>query len=766
GGFITFNSPLSSGDEVVIVSGIPFNRTTDYQNNGDFRPEVVNADFDRVVSLVKQVEDDASENLELINELDSNNLKRSGGQNTMAQPIIMGGQRIHSVGAPVAPDDAVRLQDVPTLNGDNIVVSTKEEDQLLVDGQTTVVFNKLTTIGGAIYVSGDDVDRGRLYNPVDFSIVDINTIELTNSYPASTVITLVQNEGAAETGNNRRVRDFSNLADAVANVGLKAGDSCNLQERTTGNGGGAMWDAVLASSVTINTFNIVQCTGVPTLALVLRVSDVVNVQQFGAIGNGLVNDTGSIQAALDYTITGVSNVVFPTATYVVDGTPLKFYGDSIIDGKGSTLKLQDGSYTTMTNFFANAEPEGGSYNPAYPILENITIKNFIIDGNITNVTTTRSCTALSAYKVFNFNCENVRIKDMAGETGEGYGIVTWYSEKVWLTDCLVDRTDRNNITIWETIDAHVKGCTAKDSFFRNCLLVSSNTPSSHQASVAIVEDCTFNQSLSSGSHAVRFSGECYASILNSFITATNTHNGIYIVDIPNKDITIMGNTISGGILGIEVESAIPARRVNISNNILKGNIGGIRWNADSGVAIIKGNIISSITTQPIYCITSTNVIIDSNVIDGGDQLFLQPKTGGIYTLTNNQIFNLTHASYAVLLSGSSTTNAMVVGNVLQDNVSNSMRLLSSKGTVIGNIANVIDSAEISVDFGNQRAMKYLSVMPSSGTWAVGDKVYKTNPTVLGAASSQYIVEGWRRITNGSGNVLNADWVEIRTLTGT
>ncbi|MDG1997044.1 MAG: hypothetical protein P8J14_11155, partial [Emcibacteraceae bacterium] len=44
GGFITFNSPLSSGDEVVIVSGIPFNRTTDYQNNGDFRPEVVNAD--------------------------------------------------------------------------------------------------------------------------------------------------------------------------------------------------------------------------------------------------------------------------------------------------------------------------------------------------------------------------------------------------------------------------------------------------------------------------------------------------------------------------------------------------------------------------------------------------------------------------------------------------------------------------------------------------------------------------------------------------
>lgn len=328
GGFITFNSPLSSGDEVVIVSGIPFNRTTDYQNNGDFRPEVVNADFDRVVSLVKQVEDDASENLELINELDSNNLKRSGGQNTMAQPIIMGGQRIHSVGAPVAPDDAVndqtakeydavveahvaevednslqrkggqnamlqelsmssnritdlgaptgpddavRLQDVPTLNGDSIVVSTKEEEKTLIDGQLVVNFTELTTAGGAIYVAGDDIDRGRLDNPTDYSVTSATSITLTESFPAGSIIRLVQNEGTAETGNNRRVRDFSNLADAVANVGLKEGESCNLQERTTGNGGGAMWDVVLASSVTPNGDNIVQCTGVPTLALVKRV---------------------------------------------------------------------------------------------------------------------------------------------------------------------------------------------------------------------------------------------------------------------------------------------------------------------------------------------------------------------------------------------------------------------------------------------------------------------------------------------------------------
>lgn len=63
GGTITLNTPASSGDLVTIVSSIPTNRTTDYQNNGDFRPDTVNDDFDRTVSLVKQVSDTASRSL-------------------------------------------------------------------------------------------------------------------------------------------------------------------------------------------------------------------------------------------------------------------------------------------------------------------------------------------------------------------------------------------------------------------------------------------------------------------------------------------------------------------------------------------------------------------------------------------------------------------------------------------------------------------------------------------------------------------------------
>ncbi len=57
GGAITLTTPSTVGDLVTIVGNIPASRTTDYQSNGDFIPATVNADFDRVVSLVKQAEE-------------------------------------------------------------------------------------------------------------------------------------------------------------------------------------------------------------------------------------------------------------------------------------------------------------------------------------------------------------------------------------------------------------------------------------------------------------------------------------------------------------------------------------------------------------------------------------------------------------------------------------------------------------------------------------------------------------------------------------
>ena len=66
------------------------------------------------------------------------------------------------------------------------------------------------------------------------------------------------------------VENFPTLQSAEISTGLILGMALNIKERTAGNGGGAMWDVVLASSVTPNGIDIVQSTGVPSLALVMR----------------------------------------------------------------------------------------------------------------------------------------------------------------------------------------------------------------------------------------------------------------------------------------------------------------------------------------------------------------------------------------------------------------------------------------------------------------------------------------------------------------
>jgi hypothetical protein len=57
-------------------------------------------------------------------------------------------------------------------------------------------------------------------------------------------------------------------------------------------------------------------------------------------------------------------------------------------------------------------------------------------------------------------------------------------------------------------------------------------------------------------------------------------------------------------------------------------------------------------------------------------------------------------------------------------------------------------------------------MPTKGAFAKGDRVFNSDPRVLGKPGAQYTVTGWLRLTTGEGHALNKDWVEMRELTGT
>jgi hypothetical protein len=92
--------------------------------------------------------------------------------------------------------------------------------------------------------------------------------------------------------NTNPIRTFATMASAIADTTLNVGDVLLIQDRAN-----SLWDVVLSSGVTENSYNIVQCTGVATLSLTLRINDVVDVKALGAVGDKAADDTLVIQHA-------------------------------------------------------------------------------------------------------------------------------------------------------------------------------------------------------------------------------------------------------------------------------------------------------------------------------------------------------------------------------------------------------------------------------------------------------------------------------------
>lgn len=99
-----------------------------------------------------------------------------------------------------------------------------------------------------------------------------------------------------------RVRGFLTQAAAIADVTLKEGHVLSIADSNN-----VLWDIVLASSVTIDTFNFVQCTGVPTLALSRRVIGTKYIEgSASGIGLNLVQQLNAERRDVEMLVQGDS----------------------------------------------------------------------------------------------------------------------------------------------------------------------------------------------------------------------------------------------------------------------------------------------------------------------------------------------------------------------------------------------------------------------------------------------------------------------------
>jgi len=69
--------------------------------------------------------------------------------------------------------------------------------------------------------------------------------------------------------------------------------------------------------------------------------------------------------------------------------------------------------------------------------------------------------------------------------------------------------------------------------------------------------------------------------------------------------------------------------------------------------------------------------------------------------------------------------------------------------------NSLSEGKISARYGAMTAA------PTTGTWALGDKVSNSAPAELGIATAKYVIDGWICVSGGTPGT----WLEQRTLTG-
>ena len=157
---------------------------------------------------------------------------------------------------------------------------------------------------------------------------------------------------------------------ANTNKTYEVGDIVNTKEFATGEGvaGGGTYDAVLTSSVTPNTYNIIIGTADALISFVLRVYEEVKVAAFGLAGSGADNQ-GVIDAAITFISAG-GTLKFPPGTFATAGGHA-WPAHSNIDGAGLGATVIVGTSSAIGLF--NTLGDGTNITFGGNVMSNLTL---------------------------------------------------------------------------------------------------------------------------------------------------------------------------------------------------------------------------------------------------------------------------------------------------------------------------------------------------------------------------------------------------------
>jgi len=430
---------------------------------------------------------------------------------------------------------------------------------------------------------------------------------------------------------------------------------------------------------------------------------IFNVQNFGAKGDGITDDTAAIQSAIDAAAAaGGGQVYVPTGTYIVSGgvepsdgclmlkSNVYLYGDGM---GATTVKVADGSDTKITGVIRSAYGEE---------THDFGVSNLTIDGNRDN-TTGKIDGWFNGY--------------IPGQAGYDSNVTL---DSVEIKDCSGYGFDPHEQTINMVIKNSVSHGNGLDGFVADFL-----SNSTFENNVAYDND----------RHGFNVVTSTHDFTLTNNVAYNNGGNGIVVQrgseNIPSpSNITITGGEVYGngaeGVL-IKMSSEVTVSGVDIHDNTSAG----VRIYGSNHVELIDNTLHSNSLGNPV-----PEIIIQSY----NDTLGVSGKyyNGSDNIIQSNIITGSNLSTYGVAERNEDGTDRnAIIGNTIS-HTSNGATLVYGDGSYVSDTVPMI------------------TVQGTAG-----------NDTLLGSASSEifYGVAGNDTINGGAGDDILVGGAGIDKLTG-
>lgn len=372
----------------------------------------------------------------------------------------------------------------------------------------------------------------------------------------------------------------------------------------------------------------------------------VSVLDFGAVGDGVADDTAAIQAAVDQVAElGGGVVLIPSGIYGVSAA-----------GAHTGIQLKTGVYLSMYGAKIKAI---SSNQPSYRLINIEQVSNCgVFGGEIQGDRATNTATGEHGHCLHMIlDCTNITIKDVMVRDGFGDGIyIGRQCSDVLVLNCTVTNNRRNNISVVTASNVIIDGCDISNAngTLPECGIDIEPNSTDLPSSNVVITNCNIfgNNKDGIGYPAPPPTPLIESSVISNCHIYNNGRHGILASYIKVLEVTncVIRNNGGDGIS----DSAALATLLNFNGNAIYDNTGSGLFGFASNT-IITNNQIKGSGQWGVHWQNGNHVTISGNLISDSGQDGIYYERAYNSSIVGNTIKN--SQKHGILVTGTSTSSA-------------------------------------------------------------------------------------------------------------